>query len=820
LGAELSRLVPEIANRLVGGPPPLHSDPDTERYRLFDAVAGWLRATSSVAPLVLILDDLQWAGRPTLQLLRHVVGSLSESPVLILGTYRDTEVGRGHPLAELLADLHRVPGVERLGLAGLTPDAVLELLERESPEALDDRGIELAVAVHRETNGNPLFVQELLRHVIREGGDTSSAVPPSVRALADRRLEPFSPEARHVLSVASVMGDDIDISVLADVAGLDEDELLTALDSATEAGIFREEPGARAHYSFVHSVVRATLYDELDPDERAHLHHLVGESWERRHGDRTEDHLPLLAHHFVRGGVDQARAAYYAMRAGDRAIEQLADDEAIDLYRRALDLLVEVEDDRRRADILVRLGSAQRRRGEAEFRATLFEAAELARRTGASELLVQAALANFRSTLSALEAVDDERVALLEEALSVIEPGDSAERAQLLAHLAMELLVGDNFDRRDELSGEALTIARRLDDPYTLGEVLSYRCCAIGHARTFDERRRLLIEQQELAARLGDPNLDALAAFDRYKMLLAEHDRAEADRMLNRALDAAEATQLPRLRWMAAAARANRAFLADHYEDADRLLSDAIQIGQDAGQPDAFLVYAWQLGLVRFFQGRLPALEALFAAGTEASPELVGFSAGMAVLYVELGRVDEANAVLDHLASDGFASIPDDPIWLSSVAFCTHAGGRLDHRASAPKLFELLAPYSGLMISEGPSFLGAVDRYLGVAATVLERWDEANEFFQRALDAHVAIESGGWAALTRLDWARMLIARGFPMDRRHARRCSKPRSPKVSGWERRRSSIRPVHCGRGWPARHCRAHVRAGGRRSSDVTRS
>ena len=137
----------------------------------------------------------------------------------------------------------------------------------------------------------------------------------------------------------------------------------------------------------------------------------------------------------------------------------------------------------------------------------------------------------------------------------MIEPGDSAERAELLAHLAIELMFGDDFDRRDELSAEALAIARRLDDPYTLAQVLSYRCYAIGHARTFDERRRLVIEQQELAARLGDPNLGALAAFDRHKMLLAEHDRAEADRVLDRALDAAEATQLPMLRWMAAAAR-------------------------------------------------------------------------------------------------------------------------------------------------------------------------------------------------------------------------------------------------------------------------
>ncbi|MEY2432243.1 MAG: hypothetical protein QOC92_1968 [Acidimicrobiaceae bacterium] len=769
LGPELSRLVPEIADRLVGAPPPLRSDPDTERYRLFDAVAGWLRATSAVAPLVLVVDDLQWAGRPTLQLLRHVAGSLTEHPVLILGAYRDTEIGRGHPLTELLADLHRVPGVERIGLNGLSADDVAALLGQELGEPLDERSRDLAATIYRETNGNPLFVQELLRHLTREGGDTTSVVPESVRTLAARRLEPLSPNARHVLSVASVMGDDIDISVLADVAELEEEELLSALDEATDGGIVRERSGPRARYAFVHSVVRSTLYDALDPIERAHLHNRIGESWEDRHGERTDEHLPLLAHHFIRGGADQVRAADYALRAGDRAIEQLADEEAIELYQRALDLLADADDDRRRAEALLRVGALQRRLANPDYRSTLFEAADLARAAGATDLLVQAALANFRATFSGLGAVDTDRVALLEEALSLIGGDDSAERAELLAHLAIEITFDSDFDRRDRLSAEAIAIARRLDDPYTLAHALSYRCDAIGHAKTFDERRRLVIEQQELAARIGDPNLGVLAAFSRQHMLLADGDLAEADRVLERALDAVAATRDAMLQWVSTAARANRAFIAGRFDDTERLLSEALQLGQDAEQPDSFIMYAGQLGLVRFFQGRLPELEPLLAAATEAAPALATFRAGLAVLYVELGRRDEAQAVLDDLARDGFASFPEDLMWLSGIAFCAHACGQLGDRAIASKLYELLAPYSGRCIAEGPTFLGAVDRYLGVVATVSRRWDEADSYFERALGAHVALEAEGYAALTRLDWARMLLLRGWLPDRRRAR---------------------------------------------------
>ena len=150
LAGELTRLLPAIADRLPGSSAPLQSDPDTERYRLFDAVAGWMRSTAASAPLVLILDDLQCAGRPTLQLLRHVAGSLADQSILVLGAYRDTEVGRSHPLSELLADRHRIPAVERVVLGALRADDVVALLEQQHDGPLDESTRALALRVHDE----------------------------------------------------------------------------------------------------------------------------------------------------------------------------------------------------------------------------------------------------------------------------------------------------------------------------------------------------------------------------------------------------------------------------------------------------------------------------------------------------------------------------------------------------------------------------------------------------------------------------------------------------------------------------------------------
>jgi class 3 adenylate cyclase len=170
-GGELVRLLPEVAERLPDLPPPLKSDPETERYRLFDAVAGWLAAVSSDRPLLLVLDDVQWAAKPTLLLLRHVLHAAEPMRLLVIATYRDTDIGRGHPLGELLADLRRDTGVDRISLSGLTVAGVVGYMEAASGHPLTGEDDEaLALAIHDETDGNPFFVREVLRHLVETGG--------------------------------------------------------------------------------------------------------------------------------------------------------------------------------------------------------------------------------------------------------------------------------------------------------------------------------------------------------------------------------------------------------------------------------------------------------------------------------------------------------------------------------------------------------------------------------------------------------------------------------------------------------------------------
>ena len=251
--ASLSRLLPELSSLVPDLPRPTRSDPETERYRLFDAVVEWLVAMSRERPLLVLVDDLQWAGRPTLLLLRHIVTSVPPMRLLIVGTYRDTDLQRGDPLADMLADFRRVERVERVALQGLTTDDVVDFFEWTSGQKQGRRGRDLARVVRDETEGNPFFIGEVLRHLAETGvlfeseGRWATSMPPDslglpegVREVVGRRLSRLSPEANDVLRVASVIGREFDLEVLGPRRGCREDDVLLALGSAVQVRLVDE----------------------------------------------------------------------------------------------------------------------------------------------------------------------------------------------------------------------------------------------------------------------------------------------------------------------------------------------------------------------------------------------------------------------------------------------------------------------------------------------------------------------------------------------------------------------------------------------------
>ena len=285
---ELARLVPEIADRLPDLPPPLRSDPETERYRLFDAVAAWLTAAAQERRLLLVLDDLHWAAKPTLQLLRHVSRAARTGRLLVVGTYRDSELGRAHPLTELLADLRRQAGVQRLKLSGLDEENVVAFLARTAGHDLRPDDLRLARAIHAETDGNPFFVREVLRHLTETGqidhrdGRWAArlrveeiGIPDGVREVVTHRLSRLSEATNAVLRVAAVVGATFDFALVAEAGELSGEELLSALEEAVDARLVIEAPGSVLRYRFVHAIVRSAVHASLTGARRAALHRRV-----------------------------------------------------------------------------------------------------------------------------------------------------------------------------------------------------------------------------------------------------------------------------------------------------------------------------------------------------------------------------------------------------------------------------------------------------------------------------------------------------------------------------------------------------------------
>ncbi|MGH9003516.1 MAG: ATP-binding protein, partial [Acidimicrobiia bacterium] len=234
---ELTRLVPELPDLVPGLPAPLRSDPDTERYRLFDAVGSWLSDVSAETPLLVVLDDLHWAAQPTVLLLRHVMRSDLPLRLLVVATYRDTDVGRAHPLGPGLADLRRLPGVECLSVTGLDRVGVGAFLARLAGHPIDgEDGESLVRTVWEETEGNPFFLGEMLRLLSESGAIARQddrwvitvedlGIPEGVRDVVGRRLSRLSDDANRTLAVAAVAGLEFEPAVVRAAAGLAEEDL-------------------------------------------------------------------------------------------------------------------------------------------------------------------------------------------------------------------------------------------------------------------------------------------------------------------------------------------------------------------------------------------------------------------------------------------------------------------------------------------------------------------------------------------------------------------------------------------------------------------
>ena len=726
----------------------------------------------------MMLDDLHWADRPTLQLLRHIA-SHRPGRLLVLGTYRETDLLASHPLTETLAALTREPAVSRLSLSGLQDDEVVSFMEAAAGQTLDDAGVGLAHALYQETDGNPFFLAEVLRHLVEtraivQGEDgrwvptqelSDAGLPDSVRQVIGSRVGRLGDEAARVLAAASVLGQEFDLDLLASVLGSMEDPVLDVLEAAASAALVAEVRGLPGRYRFAHALIQHTLYEGLGGTRRARLHRAAAEALEELLGIQRESRAGELARHWLSATkpAESAKAVTYARIAGESALASLAPAEAMRWFSEALGALAHAPDDEERARCLAGLGEAQRQVGDASYRETLLDSAHLALRVGDPETLVRAALANNRGFQSAAGIVDAERVEVVSEALDAIGEADSSSRCRLLALLALERTYDGDYPTRRALSDEALGIARRLDDPTTLFDVLLRRWQAIWMADTVEELYGESAEGERLAEEMDDPVASFWAATPRSVFAIQVGDISEVGRTQSKAVRIASEVGQPILKWTSTFNNAWATLLGGDIERGEIQVAEALQMGNETGQPDCFSIYAVQLLNVRWCQGRLAELLEVVVQMANDNPGLSPARSAAARTLIEAGRDDEAETMLEAELSSGF-SCPEDFLVPTYLEGWARVASHLNNEPAAEALYERLRRWPRLVVFGGPMCLGAVVHHLGTLATVLGRYDDAEAHFLQALETHENLNAPFFTALTQLEWARMLLIRRTPDD--------------------------------------------------------
>lgn len=780
-GPDLARLVPTLSKRLPDLPAPTTTDADTERYLLFAAVVGLLSRASEEQPIVLVFDDLQWTDKGSLQLLRHLVSAQQTMNLLVLGTYRDTELSRSHPLVDALAAFHRLDGVSRIELRGLDDRGVLDILEAAAGHRLDDDGVGLAHAVHRETDGNPFFVSEVLRNLAETGAiyqdETGRWVarhelnkivlPESVRTVIGARVGRLGERAERILSLASVIGREFDLELLARSAGTTEDDLLDLLEAATAAALLRVPTEVAGQYVFAHALIQHALYEDLGPNRRARAHRKVAETLEDLRVNDPGRRVGELARHWVLASqpVDVGRAMMYCREAGDEALAALAPGDALNWYTQALDLYPQATDPDPVlfVDLLIGLGTAQRQVGDPSYRDTLIDAARRAAALNETSRLVTAALANDRGWLSSIAVLDTEKVDILELVLDRLS-ASHPDRALVLATLCSELALHGAFDRRKALADQAESIVRSSGDDPRIVRVLNGVAIPLMVPSMHEESLTRTADALERAERVGDPFLRFFAAHMRANAVQRAGDLEEVDRCLEIQRISAQQLDQPMLNWVYRVELALRALITGETDLAEQFASEALEIGSEGGEPDAAVFFSAQLASVGFQRGSLDDLVPVIEDTVAEAPDVAeGFRSALALAHAEADRTAEASLLLRDFADCGFA-LPWNNTWTLGMTFYAEAAIAVRDPDFASPILDRLAPWAGQWSTTGVTAEGPIALYVGGLASVLGRYDEAESYFDEAAAMNRTMGAKFFSARTDLAWGRMLIERQTPGD--------------------------------------------------------
>jgi tetratricopeptide (TPR) repeat protein len=765
-----------LAAQLSGRPAAAPGDGARERFTLFDAVSSSLVRAALVRPLLIVLDDLQWADVPSLLLLNFLARQVVAAPLAVVGAFRDDEVGADEALRLLLAKARGNGDVVALtGLVTADVERLMRLVAGASPQA------DLAADVSRRTGGNPFFVREVTQLLLSRGGLGENAsgvrgIPDGVRQVVAQRLARLPQTCVSILEVAAVAGQETGIDVLVRVCDADVDTLTARLDEAVRSRVMASPSGPAGPYRFAHDLFRETLYDGLTPSVRAGLHLRVARALRASQAHGSVVHAAELAHHLLLAAagrpdlpdlVDES-VRYGVLAAGD-AIAGLAYEDAVAHIQRHLDLLGPAGLLRAsvRLDLLLCRAEALRLAGDTSAaREDYRQAVDLARVSPQPTELSRAALGihalGVESGASRAETIE-----LLEEALDRLSDEDSGTKARVLACLARELFlsgVGERV-RAAHLSVAAVETARRVNDDAALAVCLLASHDTIWLPGTATRRRVIAVEMGVVARRAADRAFEAEACLLRASAALELGDPtalADLDEFVRLGLAVGQA----RFTYLALTRQATRATMIGRFAEAERLLDEAAALAERTGEPDAWNVYTRQLWELRTAQGRRIEAEAQLDTVRLAHLKY-WYDALNGLILLERGQVAAAVRLIGSAIQTRPEELAFSYVLLAQWAEMGEAAAAAGLKEPCQRYYDTMLPFRGTAVVSAAAvgFDGAVDHHLGVLAAVLGRFDDAVGHLESAAVMHERLCAWPWLARTRCELAAVLVARGLPADR-------------------------------------------------------
>ncbi|MEO8184014.1 MAG: AAA family ATPase [Deltaproteobacteria bacterium] len=764
--AALRDLVPGLRARLPLAAAVMASSAEESRFRLAHAVAQLLRSAARPSGLLVVLEDLHAADEPSLWLLAVLARELHGSRALVVGTFRDVEARLTPEIGEALARVTR--DATTLALARLDQRDTEQLVGAR----LGARPHELREEIFRRTQGNPLFIEEMLR-LVRAQGDAAqvaSALPIGMREVIQRRLERVTPNVRALLEAGAVSGDEIEPELVAEALGEAAEALRAGLSEAARAGVL---VSSDALFRFSHALFREVLTADLGAERRRQLHGLLARALIQR--SRFSDPVPYerIAHHLLGGSSDSVElAVHYAERATQRALSVFAFEAAVQLLERARGAVLSCgAAPRLLGKVLALLGRAQMLGGDrARGREACLEATAIARESADAELLAEAALAYGLEITAAL--VNPVLVQLLEEALDALPPEDSKLRVSVTARLAAAMQPCADLLHPIGLARQSIESARRLGDPETLLGALYTGMAAMMDIVDPRERLPLNLEVEQLAQAAGDTErllrTQARLVFDHMELA----DVASADARIESFTRLAEQARAGRYLWRAPLFRSMRAMMEGRFSDCERLLREAQRLGEQAKDPqlERTLVFHRE-GLERAWERHDQLIRGepncrRMRLDLYSGPHWQ--NGGSAFTYSRLEELDKVKMYLG-LIPDG-----DWPIVSNPPAFA-HLGEPIalcGSDAAARRVYDLLWPARERSISWGWTKMlwdGPASRVLGLLAQRLGRQEQAAEHFEAALATLNAIGAAPYLARTRYEYGRALLSRPGELERQRAR---------------------------------------------------